>query len=103
MEHYGLSEEDCNQQISDWSLEDIARSRCMKWRDLPSSLRLPVEDIDKRGAGEEEKRLNFFREWKQMRGFNATYKSLVGALLHIHCKEDAEFVCRLLKGPQVGE
>ena len=100
MEHYGLSEEDCNQQISDLSLEDIAHSSCRKWRDLPSRLVLPgilVEDIDRSGTGEGEKRLNFFREWKQMRGFDATYKRLIEALLDIHCREDAEVVCRLLR------
>ena len=100
MEHYALSEEDCNQMISDLSLEDIARSSCRKWRDLPSRLVLPgilVEDIDRSGTGEGEKRLNFFREWKQMRGFDATYKRLIGALLDIRCREDAEFVCRLVR------
>ena len=100
MEHYGLSEEDCNKQISDLSLEDIARSSCRKWRDLPSRFVLPsilAEDIDRSGAGEGEKRLNFFRDWKHMRGFDATYKRLIGALLDIHCREDAEFVCRLLR------
>ena len=93
MEHYGLSEEDSNQQISDLSLEDIARSSCRKWRDLPSRLVLPsilAEDIDRSGTGEGEKRLNFFREWKQMRGFDPTYKRFIGALLDIRCREDAE-------------
>lgn len=59
MEHYGLAEEDCNQQISDLILEDIASSTCWKWRNLPTRLGLPsilVEDIERSGAGEEEKR-----------------------------------------------
>ena len=91
MEHYGLSEEDCNQKISDLSLEDIARSSCRKWRDLPSRLVLPsilVEDIDRSGTGEGEKRLNFFREWnsKQMCHIQEAYWSSLGYTLQRRCR-----------------
>lgn len=100
MEQYGLSEEVCSQQISDSSLEGIGNSRCLKWRDLPSRLGLPsilVEDIDRSGAEEGEKQLNFFREWRERQGRDATYKKLIRALLDTRCREDAEFVCWLVR------
>ena len=49
-----------------------------------------VEDIDRSGAGEGEKRLNFFQE---RQGSDATYKRLID----ISCSVDAEFVCRLVR------
>ena len=56
-----------------------------------------VEDIDRSGAGEGEKRLNFFQDWKERQGSDATYKRLTIAILDKSCSVDAEFVCRLVR------
>ena len=102
LKYYGLSEEKCNKVVSDRHLEKISLSHCGRWRALPSYLGLPsllVEDIDRSPLKleEGERRQKFFHEWKQRRGFNATYKSLIVALLETNCRGDAESVCQLLK------
>ena len=56
-----------------------------------------MEDIEKSKADEREKRHNFLRQWKRMKGSVATYKNLVSALLEINSIEDAEKVCIILK------
>ena len=100
LEHYGLTEEECNKVVSDRHLDKISLSHCGGWRALPSHLGLPsilVEDIDKSPLEQKEKRQKFFRDWKQRRGFNATYRSLIIALLETNHRGDAESVCQLLK------
>ncbi len=57
-----------------------------------------ADDIDYGQRSEREKRQSFFKEWKQRKGSNATYKALVSALLKINHRDDAEYLCRLLQG-----
>ncbi len=98
-----LAEEHCNQQISDRHLEDFSRSSCQQWRSLPSRLGLPTilaEDIERSVSNEGERRHIFFQEWKQRKGFEATYKRLIEALIGINRREDAEKVCQLMKDTQ---
>ena len=100
MERYQLQEEDCSKQISDSHLEKIAHSNCEKWRSLPSYLKMEAiisKDIEREFKGEEERRLEFLKHWKQERGLDATYRELVNALLEIKCRQDAEKVCELLQ------
>ena len=88
-------------QVSDIHLDNIARSYCRKWRSLSPHLEVPsivVDDIDKCQASEEEKRRSFFFKWKERKGASATYRSLIKGLLEIDCQQDAESVCKLLKG-----
>ena len=97
---YELKEEDCNQQISSLHLNEISLNYCQKWRFLPARLNLKdiVADDISRGLGnEEDKRHAFFLKWKQVKGSDATYRRLIGALLEIKCRQDAEAVCRLLQ------
>ncbi len=85
--HYEL---DCNHQISDRHLEDISRSSCQQWRSLSSRLGLPtilVEDIERSVSNEGRRR----------KGFEATHKRLIEALLGINRREDAKKVCKLLR------
>ena len=100
-EVYGLSEEDLSVAVSEKDLERIARSCCKDWKSLPTHLELEtilVEDIEKSQAHDErEKRHNFLRQWKRMKGSAATSKQLVSALLEIDSVEDAEKVCSILK------
>ena len=101
--HYELTEEDCRREVSDADIIEIASSLCGKWKTkLPHLLGMEsiiVADIV--GApgytSEEERRLAFFKEWKQQEGYEATYMSLVSALLKIKCKQDAGSVLRILK------
>ena len=99
--HFELADQDLDKVISDLHLDEIARTRCTYWKSLPSRLGLPdivAKDIDIKGSlSEPEKRSEFFGQWKQRKGFEATYRVLVKALLDIHQRLDAEYMCELLR------
>ena len=100
MGHYDLSEDSYSQQLSDFHVNKI---HCSKWRQLPCHLgmdEIVAEDIDRDCRSEEERRFKFFSRWKEMRGSDATYGSLISALLAIECRKDAESVCKLLQTSQ---
>ncbi len=59
--------------------------------------KIVADDIACSFTTEEERRFEFFSEWKKRRGSEATYKSLICALLAIKSREDAEGVCKLLQ------
>lgn len=95
-----LVDHDLDKMISDLHLDEIARTRCDYWRSLPSRLGLPdivAMDIDEDYSEAFDRRRAFFRQWKQIKGSEATYRSLVRALLGIRKKLDAEYVLRLLR------
>ena len=100
IKRFELHEEDCNQEVVDTHIEDISRSCSCQWKNLPSYLGMRdnvPEDIEHEQKSEVEKRLTFFKQWKQMRGSEATYKCLITALLNIDRTKDAEHVCQLIK------
>ena len=100
-EAYELTEQDCTRPIKDADLESISHSHCTYWRKLPTHLgvdKIIINDIDRSQLGSEEaKRSDFFSQWKNSRGSDATYKQLVVALLEINCRQDAEDVLKILK------
>ena len=86
--------------ISDLHLDEIAQTRCTYWKSLPSRLGLEdivAEDIDRNFSREFDKRRELFRQWKQIKGSEATYRCLVKALLDINQRHDAEYVSGLLR------
>ena len=105
MAHYELVEEDCGSEVSDTDIVKIASSIHGKWKSqLPTLLGIDpivvtniVEACAPGYTSEEDKRLAFFKEWKQQKGFQATYKALISALYEINCRQDAEIVCKILK------
>ena len=102
MEHFKLSEADFNRQVSDCHIEEISNSFCEKWRSLPPYLEMETivtKDIDRdhSGCDECEKRCSLLKKWKKLKGREATYETLIHALLKLKCREEAEGVCRLLK------
>ena len=97
---YQLTEENVNREITDIHIGVISRSYCSKWKSLPSYLGLGTivaEDINRTEVNEEDKRRTFLTTWKEKKGFEATYKTLISALLEIECKSEAQSVCDLLK------
>ena len=101
-DHYNLSEDDLNQEISDSHLDQFALKHCACWKLLSPHLDLvnmTINDItlNLTLATETDKRVEFFRQWKKVKGFEATYKKLVAALLKIDQKHEAGIVCKLLK------
>ena len=99
-EHFQLKEGDLAVQISDRQLDEISRSYCRQWKTLRSELgmeRIVENDIDRNSTDEEKKRRDLLYKWKEVMGSAATPKALIGALLEIKCREDAEGVCKLLQ------
>ena len=102
LERYRLKKRDLNQEINILNMERICRRSCTEWRSLPSLLgiddyKVVVANIEGNYRKEEGKKLGFFEEWKKMKGFEATYEVLVGALLETRQREDAERVCEILE------
>lgn len=100
---FDLTEKDVNEKITDQHIEVISRSMCSKWKSLPSHLGLDttiVDDIQRSRhlIDESEKRNKFLTIWKEEKGSEATYKNLIGGLLAIQRRDNAESVCKLLKG-----
>lgn len=98
IQDYGLTDEHCNQKVSDDHLQQISRSCCRQWKSLPPYLEVETivaDDIDKTQKGEREKRHDFLKEWRGTS--DGTYKQLIIALLKIKSREDAEKVCKILK------
>ena len=96
--HFELVDHDLDKEISDLHLDEIAETRCAYWKSLPSRLGLQdtvTRDIDKDFTEELDKRREFFQQWKQKKGSEATYRSLVRALLDIKQRRDAEYVSKL--------
>ena len=103
---FKLADQDLDEVISDLHLDKIAQTKDINWKSLPSRLELPdvvTKDIDKDLMKESEKRREFFRQWKQKKGMEATYRSLVRALLDIKERDNAEYVCKLLPQAAVGD
>ena len=101
---YHLTEEDVSKRITYEHIEVISSSTslCSQWKSLPAHLGLTivntiVGDIDSTLVTETEKKRDFFTTWKEEQGCNATYRKLIGSLLEVPCKQDAESVCQLLK------
>jgi hypothetical protein len=100
LKYFHLSEKVSSQQVSDIHIKEISQAYCGKWRQLPPYLgvkTIDAKDIDRGPGDEEEKRSNFLNKWKDVKGLNATYKVLIGALLDTRCRNDAEGVCKILQ------
>ena len=98
-EELKLADQGLDKQISEVHFDEIAQTRDINWKFLPSRLGLQdvtAKDIDKDYSNELEKRRELFRKWKQIKGSEATYRSLVRALLDIKQRDNAEYVLKLL-------
>ena len=104
---YHISRDACNKRVSDLHIIDISLKHCRKWRDLPNYLgidKIAVSDLEYAPGSESDKRTQFFNRWQQEKGRDATYRSLLAALLKVQSREDdaesredVEFICTLLK------
>ena len=100
MSLYGLTEEHHNQQVSNIHLQELTCSGCERWKFLPPYLELEnivADDIDKSHEDPGTKRYKFLLKWKDMKGFQATYRQLINALLKTKCRQDGEKLCEMLK------
>ena len=100
IQRYGLTEGDCNKEVSDIDLQRISSSYCKHWKKLPAYLGLEsivVEDLERSQEEEDTKRHKFLLRWKDRKGSAATYGKIINALLKIKSRQDAERVCAILK------
>ena len=105
LEKYQIKDEDINTQVTDLHVDEIARSHCKKWKSLPAHLQMEAiaaKDIDLKQIEEEQKRCDFLSKWKEEKGSEATYKVLIGALLKIKSREDAEGICKIILSTTAG-
>ena len=96
----GVHSEELDESISDDHLREIALF-LTSWRTVATYLGLSdidVNDVEREGANEREKRLKALQKWKGKFVFKATYRKLVEVLLSLTMADVAENVCRLLKG-----
>ena len=92
-----LTESDCEREVEEEDLAGLSLTLGQTWRALPS--RLGVPSSDRVFQTEQEEKRAFLSQWKEVKGCEATYKALISALLEIHCREEAEGVCRVLTAP----
>ena len=99
LSHFKLREEDCRKIVASSHLDKISLRYSGGWKFLTLLLEVDdnvVVDIDRKPIEEKEKRREFFREWKERKGSEATYERLILALLKCKQRHDAEKVCELL-------
>lgn len=100
VQHYGLGEEELLQEVTSQHLGDLCRDRPIQWQQLSDILlensKTAVNDIERTGKSEPEKRRDFFKLWQSQKGSSANYEALIRALLRIQCRGDAEYVCKQL-------
>ena len=86
--------------ISDDHLREIAIF-LTSWRKVATYLELSendLDDVEREGKDEQDKRLKALQIWKGKFGFKATYRKLVEVLLRLTKADIAERVLLLLKG-----
>ncbi len=96
----GYQRKDFSKQVSDSHIKEMSWTHCRKWRHLPPHLGIEntvKDDIDRRFVDEREKKYDFFIEWKERKGADATYEALINGLLKIGCESDAEYLCQLIQ------
>jgi len=98
LEEVGVSPAQLDKACTREHLQDIALF-LESWRTVAPHLglsRIQVEQVERDGTEENEKRLKFLESWKGKFAFKAKYIVLVKALLKISRADQAEQVCRLL-------
>jgi len=98
LEEVGVSPGQLDKACTSEHLRDIALF-LDSWRTVAPFLELSkvqVEQVERDGTEENEKRLKFLESWKGNFAFKAKYIVLVKALLKISRADQAEQVCRLL-------
>ena len=95
----GLTEEICNQKISDEHFEIISREFIGDGNLVPhfKLQQIDWEDIQAVHSNPSAQRYQLLIKWKQRHPADATYLNLIAFLLRIKRRQDAEGVCDLHK------
>ena len=88
-----------DERTTDSHLREIALFLA-SWQKVATYLELSgndLDDVEREGKDEQEKRLKALQKWKSKYAFKATYRKLVEVLLSLSMADTAEKVCQLLK------
>lgn len=98
-ETHDLTDDMLQQQISDdhiLNLKDF-----ITWKEvgihLPEIERLDIDDIDKDGTDENDKRRKLIDEWVERNAEAATYEAMITAMLKARKVNSATKLCKILK------
>ena len=98
LRQFQLDSVDCKKKVSKCHIHEISSESCEHWVKLYPYLKMNKSVMrDAKLVEEKQEKLEFFQSWVEQKQSEATYFELIEALLRIKCKEDAEFVCNLLK------
>lgn len=98
VQNVGVTPATINEEFTNEHLMDISRS--LPWKSLAPHLALSdvdIEEVERDGRNEEERRRMVLQKWKSKLAFKATYKLLAEKLLLISRADIAQKVCELLK------
>ena len=100
LQHCELTESDVEIEVDERDYLEVAR--CFtEWRQVAPLCGIEtneIDDIERDYKTEETKRVEFLKAWKGKFAFNATYISLIQALLKRSRADEARKVCMHLKG-----
>ena len=95
---YQLTPEMLQQQITDEHILDI--QDFISWRDVGPYLseidRMDLNDIQREGDDERDRRRRLLNKWQDRNGDDATYNNMIFAMLRAGKKDNATMVSRLL-------
>ena len=98
LKEVGVSPSQLDKACTSEHLQDIALF-LESWRTVAPHLglsRSEVEEVEREGGAEKEKRQKILDSWQGKFAFKAKYSVLIKALLKIGRADQAEQVCRLL-------
>ena len=98
LEEVGVSPAQLDKACTSEHLQDIALF-LESWRTVAPYLGLSsveVEEVERDGTEEKDKRQKILKVWKAKFAFKAKYKVLINTLLKIGRADQAEQVCRVL-------
>ena len=100
MKKYNLTDSTLQTKVSDDHINEIAKF--VSWEDVGRHLdkigRPGVEDIQKDGDNEDKRRRLLVDRWEDKNGDDATYDSMVTAMIKAEKIDEATEVCKLLAG-----
>ncbi len=99
LELHKIKDEHCDAKIADVHLEKISRILVCEMQSLAPYIGIEynlVADIEKQNVGWSTKKHTFLLKWRETKGRQATYRSLIKGLVDIEYIGNAEGVCELL-------
>ncbi|CAI8045413.1 hypothetical protein GBAR_LOCUS25117 [Geodia barretti] len=95
---YNLTKENLNTKCSDEHILDIGKF--ISWRKVGRRLKhieeRDIQDIDRDGKDEDDRRRLLLERWHEKNASDATYGEIINAMMKEQKRDEAEKVCELL-------